>query len=449
LFRPGDTFSKSHREKIKRRIMLRLRSSVVKEMLVLIRDKAGLAILFIMPMVLIFVMTLIQDTTFRKLDETNLQILVVNDDQDSLGAAIEKGLSLSDFFSVVTEIGGKKIAEEELIRNLSEGNYQIGIVIREGTTGALREKAKTLIETALAATGSEEKLSEPEDRTAAKIMVYFDPVIQNSFKQSMMNALDNYTSKLESKIIFESFAQEVEPLLPEESDLSFIGETGLRIEEAYAFNEYNEVLPNTVQHNVPAWTVFAMFFIIIPLTGNIIKERENGTVLRLKLMPGTYFTVLFSKIIVYIAVCLIQFVLMLTVGMVFLPMMGLPALELGAHPGALILLAVTVGLAATGYGVLLGTVATSHEQAASFGSVSVIILAAIGGIWVPVYMMPAVMQKISIISPLNWGLDGFYDLFLRGANVTDILLPALYLLAFFVGTMLMAFQYERMKKSLI
>ena len=97
--------------------------------------------------------------------------------------------------------------------------------------------------------------------------------------------------------------------------------------------------------------------------------------------------------------------------------------------------------------MLLGTIATSHEQAASFGSVSVIILAAIGGIWVPVYMMPTIMQKISIISPLNWGLDGFYDVFLRGANIVDIGPQILWLAVFFMSTMLLAFQFERIKKS--
>ena len=427
--------------------MLKLRSSIVKEILVLIRDKAGLAILFLMPMVLIFVMTLIQDTTFRKLDETNLQILMVDNDHDSLGREIENGLSLTGFFSVKTSLNGQQLNENKLRQNIADGSYQIGIVIKEGATAALRNKAKTLIEKALSQKEEEGIDKKTENQDSATIIIYFDPVIQNSFKQSMVNALDNYASKVESKIIFQTFAREIQPLLPEESDLSFIGESGLSIEQTYASNKYNEVLPNTVQHNVPAWTVFAMFFIIIPLTGNIIKEREDGSALRLKLMPGSYLTVLVSKIAVYISVCLIQFVLMLAVGMIFLPLMGLPALEPGTHPGALIVLSLAVAFAATGYGVLLGTVATSHEQAASFGSVSVIILSAIGGVWVPVYMMPAIMQKISVISPLNWGLDGFYDLFLRGADIQEILPQTLFLMLFFIVTMLMAFQYEKLKKS--
>lgn len=418
---------------------------MLKEILVLIRDKAGLAILFVMPMVLIFVMTLIQDTTFRKLDETNLPVLLMNGDKDSLGLAIEEGLSKTGFFSVKTEMDDELMTEEVLRTNISEGNFQIGIVVREGATAALREKARILIERALVDETPSSGVGVNEPLPVANIIVYFDPVIKNSFKQSIINALDNYTSRIEAGITFKTFAEEMAELLPEESQLTFFGESGVNISEVYATNELNEVLPNSVQHNVPAWTVFAMFFIIIPLTGNIIKEREDGSAVRLKLMPGSYLTVLLSKIIVYLGVCFIQFVLMLVVGMVFLPMMGMPALELGNHKGALVLLSLATALAATGYGVLLGTIASTHEQAASFGSVSVIILAAIGGIWVPVYMMPVFMQSISIISPLNWGLEGFYNVFLRGADITDIISQVLSLVIFFVITMLIANQYERLK----
>jgi len=57
------------------------------------------------------------------------------------------------------------------------------------------------------------------------------------------------------------------------------------------------------------------------------------------------------------------------------------------------------------------------------------------------------MQTISIISPLNWSMEGFYDVFLRGAGIKAILLQIIYLLSFFVVTMFVAFQYERLKIS--
>ena len=425
--------------------MLKLRSSIIKEILVLIRDKAGLAILFIMPMVLIFVMTLIQDSTFRKLDETSLPVLLVNEDNDSLGFAIEQGLSSTGFFSVITAIDSEMLSEEIIKRKVSDGEYQTGIIIREGASQALREKVRISIEKALLEDSHQSDLQRNDSCADSDVIIYFDPVIKNSIKQSITNALENFTSRIESKITFQIYIEEMAEILPENIQFSFKEKRGINIQEVYATNKYNEVLPNSVQHNVPAWTVFAMFFIIIPLTGKIIKERDDGSAMRLRLMPGSYLTVIVSKIFVYLVVCLIQFMLMLVVGMVFLPMLGLPALELGPHKGALLLIAISTALAATGYGVLLGTIATSHEQAASFGSVSVIILAALGGIFVPVYMMGEIMQKISSISPLNWGLEGFYDVFLRGAGIGSVLPQILYLTFFFIGTLLIANNYERFK----
>ncbi len=280
-----------------------------------------------------------------------------------------------------------------------------------------------------------------------RIIVYFDPVIKNSFKQSVLMALQNFTFGVESKISFELFAEELANQFSTENKMKFDPQGGVEIEERYAATKFTETLPNSVQHNVPAWAIFAMFFIIIPLTGNIIKERDSGSILRLKLIPGSYLVSMTAKIMVYIMVCLVQFGLMLIVGKYILPLFGTPVLALGEHKLALLFMAIVVSLAATGYGVMIGTLATTHDQAASFGSVSVIILAALGGIWVPVFIMPQIMQKISILSPLNWALDGFYTIFLRGGGFSDILLQSGLLLGFFTFTILISFHYQRMKKS--
>jgi len=110
-------------------------------------------------------------------------------------------------------------------------------------------------------------------------------------------------------------------------------------------------------------------------------------------------------------------------------------------------MAFTVAPAATSKDVMIGTIASSHDQAASFGSVSVIILAALGGIWVPVFVMPQIMQQISVFSPLNWALDGFYTILLRNGSFAEILFPAGLLYLFFLVSILIAYQYQRMQKA--
>jgi ABC-2 type transport system permease protein len=425
--------------------MLRLLASIRKEFLLLVRDRAGLAILFLMPMGLILVMTLIQDVSFRKLNESGLSILFLDEDRDSLGSAVRKGLEGSGFFQIVTTLDSSGLTKEKVLKEIARGKYQIGIVIPKGTSAMIRTRAKGLVRRTLSEGDSSKSLSIPKNKEVTKIILVFDPVIKSSFKQSVRNALENFTSRIENKMTFQILASEIGALMPKDRKPLLEPGNLVQIEEIYATNQYNEVVPNSVQHNVPAWTIFAMFFIVIPLTGNLIKERESGTTLRLRVMPGSYAHVLSSKIFVYLVVCLIQFFLMMLVGIVILPWFGLPALDPGHQKSALLVLAVSTALAATGYGVLLGTVATTHEQAASFGSVSVVILAAIGGIWVPVFIMPAFMQKLSRLSPLNWGLEGFYDVFLRGSGIGEILPYAGLLLGFFLVMLLAALYYHKIK----
>ena len=33
--------------------------------------------------------------------------------------------------------------------------------------------------------------------------------------------------------------------------------------------------PNATQHNVPAWTIFAMFFVVMSLGGSVVREKNE------------------------------------------------------------------------------------------------------------------------------------------------------------------------------
>ncbi len=424
--------------------MGKLSTSVVKEVLILLRDLGGLAIIFIMPMVLIFVMALIQDSTFRKMDETRLSVLFIDEDQDSVGMAIEKGLIASDMIFLEKEIDGKPLDRENLIRLVSEGKYQIGVIVPEGSSDKLRIKANYLVEKAFEEEGY--PVTKPENE-ASVVILYFDPVIKQSFRETVRMALSKLTYGIESQMVFKMFAQKVSELLDTETELEYDPSGIINLEERNAVNKHTEVIPNSVQHNVPAWAVFAMFFILIPLSANIIKERNSGSMLRIRLMPGSYIVTIAAKVIVYLIISMIQFVLMLLVGIFILPQFGLPLLDLGNHIFALLVMIIATGLAATGYGMALGSISNSPEQAAAFGSVSVIIFAALGGIWVPVFVMPPMMQKISVVSPLNWGLEGFYSIFLRGGGLLEILPWASLLIAFCLVSMTVAFYFLRLKKN--
>lgn len=424
----------------------KLLATIRKEILLLLRDKVGLSILFIMPMALIFVMTLVQDAAFKTINEKGIPIIFVNNDHDSLGIMIEQGLQHNELCNFNDSINGKPATAETAQKAVSEGKFLVGIIIPKGATEAIRRNVNGLVAETL---GTDSLKNNSNDSVEITIMI--DPVAKKSFLVSVTSSLHEFISEVKTKIMFQEFSSQVADIIPDRSNApktAYQQSQIIKYNEIYASTTNLKIVPNAVQHNVPAWTIFAMFFIAIPLSGSIMKEKNEGSVFRLHTMPSSYLLLVNGKIIVYVLVCFIQFLLMLSVGLVFLPMLGLPTLELGHSYGGIILLTMATGFAATGYGVMVGTLAETEHQAAIMGSLSIILLSALGGIWVPSYVMPQVMRDISAWSPLNWSLTGFYKLFLRGGGITDILPDVLKLVLFFLGTMAITSIVNRVKRSI-
>ena len=424
--------------------MIKLLATVKKEILLLLRDKVGLSVLFLMPVALILVMTLVQDSAFKTINEKGIPIVFVNDDNDSLGILIKQGLLNNELCFLSDSIDGKPASSELARKAVSEGKFLIGIIIPKGATAAIRKNVSALVSETL---NGEDSLPTLQD--SVEITILIDPVAKKSFLNAVTSNLREFISEVKTKIMFQTFSEQIAEVIPDKKNApkkSYEKSQIIRYKEVYASTASEQIVPNAVQHNVPAWTIFAMFFIAIPLSGSILKEKTEGSVFRLHTMPTPFLLLVNGKIIVYVLVCLIQFLLMLAVGQYLLPTMGLPALVLGNSMLGIFILTLATSFAATGFGVMVGTLATTEHQAAIMGSLSILLLSALGGIWVPSYVMPEVMRNISAFSPLNWSLEGFYKLFLRGGGVADILIDAVKLMTFFFATMAISYLANRKKR---
>lgn len=422
--------------------MLKLWASTYKEMLLLVRDLGGIAILFIMPLLLLIVITLVQDSTFKTITDIKIPVLLVDNDKGEISKNIIENLSETNSFEIL-----QQSSEEQAREAVFSGKYQLAIVIPENLSVSLQEKVDQNVEGILSKFGLEEDtLAIAKDSIAQKeVRLYFDPATQTSFKSSVKNGIEKMISKIETQSIYKAFQTE---LGEEDTEPIFDTTNFIAFKEILPSKNDKEIIPNSAQHNVPAWALFAIFFIIVPLSINLVKEKNQGTFVRLRTMPINYATVLGGKTVVYLGVCLIQFTLMLLIGIYLFPTMGLPKLDVQGKLAMLYLVAFFSGLAAIGLGLLLGTIAKTQEQAAPFGATLVVILAALGGVWVPVFVMPKFMQLISQISPMNWGLEAFYDVFLRNVDFVKILPEISLLLLFFLATLIFAIIYNQRKNAI-
>lgn len=413
---------------------MKILATIIKEWILLRRDVTGFMFLFIMPAILILVMALIQDAPFKDYQELRFELLLCDNDHGKLSQEIANGLKQSRNFKVIDSIDGKPLSETSLKQLLQEGKYRVGIVIPKGATAEIVNTANTVANKIAEKIGVG-KLPVREMRGNTYVRIYFDPVTKPTFRMSIDFALNKYITASCSNILVSRMQK-----LGGDTSSSANEETGDEFKKIFAgigtkeepLNDKGHIVAtiNSVQHNVPAWAIFGMFFIVIPFAGNMIRERDERSALRLELIPGVRREVALGKIFFYTLICSLQFLVMCCIGFWVLPMFDLPSLTLGAHPLSLIPVVVCIALSATAYGYFVGSIFKTATQATPFGAISVVILAAMGGIWVPVDLLPPTIQHIALLSPLHWGLDAVNQIILRGGSWLDLGLHFIVLITF-------------------
>lgn len=416
-------------------LLYKLWRSFIKEILLLKRDIGGIVIIFVMPLLLIVTITLIQDSTFKNLEGSKIPIIFIDNDKSEVSKNIKGELENSKTFQLLTNFN-EKSAQDAVFA----GDYQMAIVIPEDLTKDLNSNIDSKVQTIVSSFGLEgdSAKTKTEAPKAKEIHLYFDPATNAGFKNSVMNSVNKMVFEIENKKIYKAFQDQLGTTENLEENKNLIS-----FKEITPKKGEMDIMPNSVQHNVPAWTLFAIFFIVVPLSINLVKEKSQGTSVRARISPTPYFVHILGKTFTYLIICLIQFLLMVAVGIYLFPYMDLPAFDVSGKMFQLVTVTLFAGLAAIGFGVLLGTIADTQEQSAPFGATSVVVLAAIGGIWVPVFLMPEFMQTVAKFSPMNWGLNAYYDIILRNSGIGGIARELVFLFLFYMATVSVSIFYER------
>jgi ABC-2 type transport system permease protein len=405
--------------------MQKIITSAGKELLLLMRDRAGLLVLFIMPAILVVVITLVQENVLELTGQRDTEIVFVDEDGGALGLAIRSYLK-TEHVKIVEWCTARQ-STSDIHQAINDGQYQAAIVIAARASDRLQRELEILF-------GDDQGQGAPSPAKTTPLSVLFDPTVMAGFRAGVLARVQIATrvAEMEMKVAFMSkrLSEKVGSLsLPGKGAL--LSDTGLKaafshsllaVEEqpSVSGTSLSEVVMNPVDQNVPAWALFGMFFTAIPIAGTLLEERRSGISRRLAAMPVSPLQLLAGKILAYLGVCLSQFLLIVLIGIFLFPSLGLPAFSLPPHAALLFPVVCACGLAACGFGIFLGAVCRSYEQASTLGATVVVISAALGGVMVPVYAMPQMMQKISIISPLNWGVHAFSDLLVRGTSFTAV-----------------------------
>ncbi|HET7792216.1 MAG TPA: ABC transporter permease [Rhizobacter sp.] len=358
-----------------------LGSLIKKELLALLRDPHGLAALFVMPVAFIVIMSLALKDYYSP-PQRSLHYAVQAEDDGPLTRALVRQWAQRH--------GPADTLPADWQQQLREGRLKYVLVLQKGLS---------------------DELEQPSLPTAPLIRLLAEPGLDGNLFNTLQAELAGAAGELKARA---ALAQNNAPKPAP-------GASMLTLVQAERFASHGP-RPSAVQQNVPAWLVFGMFFVIASLCGLVVQERSSGTLARLHSLGVPRSVQLASKALPYLGVNALQAVLMLAVGVWLMPLLGGDALSLtGIHWGALLLALAAIALAAVGMALALACAVRTHAQAAAIGPIANVLMAAIGGIMVPKFVMPATMQRVAEWSPMNWGLEALLTVLLRGGDVAATL----------------------------
>jgi len=357
-------------------IKRQLTEFVKKEMLIMLRDKQTILLLFLMPVALIFFMTLALKAVYTdKITERQIQLIIENDSKLPKANLLEEKIQSN---KLIQRVDRPPDMDDDRI--FEDGRAQILVIIPKGF-----------------------------DEGKKPVEIYFDPVLDTGHKIAVRSLITSLTVEVVMGI--DNLEAVVANLIIEKT-------------------KPNRTIPGPLQQTVPAYAIFAMFFIAVPMSIGFLKEKNDGTLQRLLTYTVSANLVALGKIIPYYIINIVQFLLMLFVGVFIAPHIVGFSFQLGEHPWHFIPVTLIVAAATTGFGVLIAALAKTPEQSSTLAAMSAILMGVLGGIMVPYFIMPFVMKKLAMISPMFWAHQAYLDVFLRDADFS-IILPKLAVLSLF------------------
>jgi len=388
----------------------------LKELKVLWLDREALALLFAMPMFFILVMSFALEGVFEAGSKGHpIEILVVHQDGGRLVEQAIADLKRMEGLILIETHEGVPLTSDKAEQLIGRGVYPLALLFPEGYT--------------------EQILKNANDPKKGKAIVYLisDPAMNLQLLATVKGAVQG---AIERRVLLARIPQRLKEMfgtlggtegqldnMLEDPNISERGRSGVDFIHTFpkGFNAGRR--PTATEQNVPAYTIFGVFFIVLTLASSFLQEKKDGTFQRILAAPLSKTALLIGKLLPYYLVNLIQIAMMFCIGVVVFGM------KLGYLP-ALVVVSLALAAAANGLGLLVAALGKTEPQVNGLSVLLAITLSALGGMMVPTFIMPNLMKTLSLFTPHAWALAGYHDIIIRGLGMKDVVTEMFVLLGF-------------------
>jgi ABC-2 type transport system permease protein len=196
-------------------------------------------------------------------------------------------------------------------------------------------------------------------------------------------------------------------------------------------------------HAVAGTAIFMLLFSVAGIGEGLLEEKQEGVLKKLLCSPLHPENILYGKMIFANIISIAQLSIMFVYAeLVF-------GLNIIHHLPSLVLMILATAYACSSFGIFLASFGKSRQQVQTLSTVVVLLMSAIGGSMIPVFLMPELMKKFSVISVNYWGVQGFYDIFWRLLPLTDITFLSRVFILVLIGTFLNFIALLMFKKNVL
>ncbi|MGJ3239198.1 MAG: ABC transporter permease [Anaerolineae bacterium] len=267
-----------------------------------------------------------------------------------------------------------------------------------------------------------------------------DPTSPSIIEPGLQAVIGQFNTRLIAERVGTSVAETVGATV----DPQAIGETASDIlaQEPISINfqmtETDSTNGTGFEQSVPGMGTMFVMFTILGGMAVLVRERQQWTLQRLVMMPVSRAQIIGGKIVAYFTLGMIQYAVVFAIGYVF-------GMNFGSSVLGLLLIASAFSLTATALTFTVAVFMRTEGQAGQLTTLLALSLAALGGAWWPLDIVPDFMRVIGHISPIAWAMDGFQKLIWYDQGTLSVLPEVGILLAiagalFAVG--IVGFRYE-------
>ena len=147
-----------------------------------------------------------------------------------------------------------------------------------------------------------------------------------------------------------------------------------------------------------------------------VKEKENGTWDIMLLMPINSAMIIFAKVFSQVFILMVG--IFISVGIV---MFGVFDVPINGNLLLFFLLSFFFALSLGGIALVIAAFSNSVMQVAQISMLVMLPLLFLSGAWTPISSMNPILQKLTILSPVRYYIEGSESIFFRGASFVDLL----------------------------